>query len=132
MLRSLCFLANVSFAAAFSSQLKNKAAEMASKTREHELQKQLDAAEDNDKRKAAHIAELRRHVATTESNLKLAHKLFMDMSDEQDNFKDWPRVDKMIDILHEMEVGSNTKKLERAQRKIEKAEAEAKRQEEGK
>lgn len=101
-------------------KLKNKAAEMASKTREHELQKQLDAAEDNDKRKAAHIAELRRHVATTESNLKSAHKLFMDISDDREEFMDFDRVDKMIDVLHEMEVGANAKKLERAKKKIEK------------
>ncbi|GMH82868.1 hypothetical protein TrVE_jg2147 [Triparma verrucosa] len=101
-------------------KLKAKASLMMAKTQKHELQKQLDASEAQAQRSLGDNSALRRHLATTESNLKLAHTLLVDLSDEQEDFTDWPRLDKVIGILHEMEVGDRAKKLERSKRKIEK------------
>lgn len=56
---------------------------MAAKTQKHELQKQLDASEAQAQRSLGDNSALRRHLATTESNLKMAHKLLIDVSDEQ-------------------------------------------------
>ncbi|GMH76173.1 hypothetical protein TL16_g06995 [Triparma laevis f. inornata] len=101
-------------------KLKAKASQMAAKTQKHELQKQLDASEAQAQRSLGDNSALRRHLATTESNLKMAHKLLIDVSDEQEDFKDFERVDKVVEVLHEMEKGANSKKLERSKRKIEK------------